>query len=65
MFGGQVTDGLILNGATNNIIQFNEAARAAHSTVYLSTEEMSLFAQGNGPSVSNSVKGTMGDIINF
>ncbi|SFP68498.1 PEP-CTERM protein-sorting domain-containing protein [Nitrosomonas cryotolerans] len=61
-FGSQVTDGLMLNGATSKAVQFNDDAR---STVDLSTGEMSLFAQGNGSSVSSSAQGTMGDTINF
>ncbi len=62
---GQSTDGLILNGATSNAVQFNDAARTARSTVDLSTGKMSLFAQGSGPTVSSSAQGVMGDTLNF
>ncbi len=62
---GQSTDGLIVDGATSNTVQFNDAARTARSTVDLSTGTMSLYAQGSGPSVSSSAQGVMGDTLNF
>lgn len=64
-FGGQLTDGLMVDGATSNTVQFNDATRTARSTVDLSTGTMSLYAQGSGPSVSSSAQGVMGDTINF
>ncbi len=62
---GQTTDGLIVNGATSNTVQFNDAARSSRSTVDLATGEMSLFAQGGGPTVSSSGQGIMGETLNF
>ena len=62
---GTLIDGLIVDGATQNDVGFNDAARQARSDVNLATGEMKLFAAASGPSTSASGQGIMGDTVTF
>jgi hypothetical protein len=64
-FGGEIVDGLIVNGATSNSVEFSDAARTARSSVDLASGEMRLFASGEGATVSSSAQGIMGDSLTF
>src|SRR5690606_8264839 len=64
-FGGEIVDGLIVDGATSNSVEFSDAARTARSSVDLASGEMRLFTSGAGATVSSSAQGIMGDSLTF
>jgi len=62
---GELIDGLIVDGATHNAVEFNDAARTGRASVDLATGEMRLYAEGNVNTASSSGQGIMGDTLTF